>query len=100
MEMKIMKTTNNVTKQDELSRLSDEFNRLQMNSRSKYNDRVYMNLPVTRLERAFFKLMAGNLNTDKTKLLRRIIGRAMDKYPNLVTQAKSIVDEDNDIDAQ
>lgn len=85
-----------VTKQEVMRRLSSEYDDLQRNKKSKYNDRVYMNLPVTRLERTFFRLMAERIGLDKTKLLRRVIRTFMEKYPSIVAEAKMVVDEDMD----
>lgn len=96
--MKTKMHTNKVVKQDEFIRLCDEFSKIEKTARSKYNDRVYMNLPVTRLERIFFKLIAERMSIDKTKLLRRIIRKLMDKFPSIVAEAKDIVDVDGDIE--
>lgn len=85
-----------VTKRDVMRRLSSEFDALQKNKKSKYNDRVYMNLPVTRLERVFFRILAERMGLDKTKLLRRVISTFMNRYPSIVAEAKAIIDEDMD----
>lgn len=84
---------NQVTKQDIMRKLSSEYDVLQKNKKSKYNDRVYMNLPVTRLERTFFRLFAERMGLDKTKLLRRIIGAFMNRYPTILAEAKQVVDD-------
>lgn len=89
--------SNQVTKQDVMQRLSIEFDVLQKNKKSKYNDRVYMNLPVTRLERTFFRILAERMGLDKTKLLRRIIGMFMSRYPGVLAEAKRVVDEGMDV---
>lgn len=63
-------------------------------SKNRCNERVYVNLPVTRIEKVFFRLIAKELLLDQTKLLRRIIHKLMDKYSSLVKKASEIV-EDN-----
>lgn len=95
--MKTQTTMSNAAnKQDALKRLSSEYDKLQRTARSKYNDRVYMNLPVTRLERTFFGLLADRMGLDKTKLLRRVISAFMRRYPSIVLEAKELIDADLD----
>lgn len=83
-------------KQMALHKLTAEYDQLKRVSKSAYNERVYMNLPVTRLERVFFGLLAERMSLDKTKLLRRIMLSFMNKYPHIVEEAKAIIDENSD----
>lgn len=94
------KMTNNrrMTKQSAFKRLAGEYDEIKQRSKNAYNERVYMNLPVTRLERVFFGLLADRLMLDKTKLMRRIIGTFMNKYPFIVQEAKELIDANSDVE--
>ncbi|MCL2637196.1 MAG: hypothetical protein FWD48_02385 [Oscillospiraceae bacterium] len=85
--------------EDNIEDLHDEYQRIKYVSKNKYNERVYVNLPVTRLERAFFKIFSERMKpkTNMTRLLKRMIKALMRKYPKIVTEAKYLVDDNLDI---
>lgn len=84
------------TKAAVIKSLSMRYNEIVAESQSIYNERVYMNLPVRKIERVFFRLFAERLNIDSSKLLRRIIRRLMENYPRIVEEAREIVNADSE----
>lgn len=60
----------------------------------KCNQRAYVNLPITLLERTCFDLIADKyMHKDQTKIFRRFVRALIRRYPQVVDEAKRIIEE-------
>lgn len=60
---------------------------------NKYNERAYINLPLTLMERTFFDIVSKEVfNLDQTKMMRKFIHGLMVRHPDIVEKAKQRID--------
>lgn len=62
-------------------------------SNKQYYDRVYINIPITKLEKEFFIRISKKLGYSQTSLIKRVLFGFMKKYPSILDEAKKAVNE-------
>lgn len=83
-----------MSKKQIVAKLKKEHAKIVLDKKNNpYYKQVYINLPITQLERKFFELYASSRKSDQTKTLRKFIQALMIRNPDIVEKAKFEIDK-------